>query len=96
MGEFKVIFVPRANEDLKDIVRFVAFQNSGEVAERLGLQLIEKALNNIPRKRASCAGVKGRRRPGNLFQNVSNSFSSAGSIRGSSALLARSPRDAGD
>ena len=45
MGQFKVIFVPRANEDLKDIVRFVALQNSGEVAEKLGLQLIEKALS---------------------------------------------------
>jgi toxin ParE1/3/4 len=44
MGLFKVVFVPRARDDLQSIVRFIANQNSPAVAERLGLNLIEKAL----------------------------------------------------
>lgn len=45
MGAFKVIFVPRAREDLRLAVRFIARQSRPEIAERIGLTLIEKALS---------------------------------------------------
>ena len=44
MGEFKVVFVPRARDDLASIVAFVAQRASPEIAERLGMRLIEKSL----------------------------------------------------
>lgn len=52
MGDFKVVFVPRARADLAEIVRFVAQRSSPEIAERLGFQLIEKTLtlSNLPER----------------------------------------------
>lgn len=44
MGAFKVIFVPRSRADLKDAIRYVSIHSSPEIAERLGFQLIDKAL----------------------------------------------------
>src|SRR4051812_39518753 len=45
MGAFKVIFVPRSRVDLKDAVSYVSTHSSSEIAERLGFQLIDKALS---------------------------------------------------
>jgi toxin ParE1/3/4 len=45
MGEFKVVFVPRARTDLASIVSFVARKANPDIAECLGMQLIDKALS---------------------------------------------------
>jgi hypothetical protein len=44
MGAFKVIFAPRSCEDLRPSVRFIARQSDSDLAEKIGLTLIEKAL----------------------------------------------------
>ena len=46
MGQnFKVIFAPQAGRDLENIVYYIAKQAGADVAERFGIQLIEKALS---------------------------------------------------
>ena len=46
MGQnFKVIFAPRAGRDLENIVHYIAKHAGAEIAERFGIQLIEKALS---------------------------------------------------
>ena len=45
MVSFKVVFVPRARDDLRSIVQFIARRNSSEIAERIGMDLITKALS---------------------------------------------------
>lgn len=44
MDQFKVVFVPRSRDDLASIVAFVSQRATPDIAERLGMQLIEKAL----------------------------------------------------
>lgn len=41
----KVIFAPQAGRDLESLVRYIARQASPEIAERFGLQLVDKALS---------------------------------------------------
>jgi len=53
MGQnFKVIFAPRAERDLKSIVYYIAKHAGPEIAERFGVQLVEKALslNTFPER----------------------------------------------
>jgi toxin ParE1/3/4 len=45
MGGHKVIFSPRADNDLRIIVKFIAYQGNPVAAEKLGNNLIEKALS---------------------------------------------------
>jgi plasmid stabilization system protein ParE len=45
MGTFKVIFVPQAQTDLALAVRYIARQSGSEIAERVGLSLVDKALS---------------------------------------------------
>ena len=46
MGQnFKVIFAPRAGRDLESIVYYIAKNAGSEIAERFGIQLVEKALS---------------------------------------------------
>lgn len=46
MGKnFKVIFAPQAGRDLETIVQYIAKNAGAEVAERFGIQLLEKALS---------------------------------------------------
>ena len=46
MGQnFKVVFAPQAGRDLESIVYFIAKNAGAEIAERFGVQLIEKALS---------------------------------------------------
>jgi plasmid stabilization system protein ParE len=46
MGQnFKIIFAPQAGRDLEAIVHYIAKNAGAEVAERFGVQLIEKALS---------------------------------------------------
>lgn len=46
MGQsYKVIFAPQAGRDLESLVRYIAHQASPEIAERFGLQLVDKALS---------------------------------------------------
>lgn len=46
MGQgYKVIFAPQAGRDLESLVRYVARNAGSEIAERFGLQLVEKALS---------------------------------------------------
>jgi plasmid stabilization system protein ParE len=46
MGQtHKVIFAPQAGRDLESVVRYIARQASPEIAERFGMQLVEKALS---------------------------------------------------
>jgi len=41
----KVIFAPQASRDLEAIVRYTVRHSSPEIAERFGVQLVEKALS---------------------------------------------------
>jgi len=53
MGEnFKVIFAHRAERDLKNIVHYISKHAGSEIAERFGIQLVEKALtlNTFPKR----------------------------------------------
>jgi toxin ParE1/3/4 len=52
MGTHKVIFVARARDDLRSIVRFIAKQSAPDVAERVGSALVDKALtlSNLPER----------------------------------------------
>src|SRR5688572_9000294 len=52
MGTYKVIFVARARDDLRSIVRFIATQSAPEIAERVGSALVDKALtlSNFPER----------------------------------------------
>ena len=46
MGQtHKVIFAPQAGRDLESIVSYIARQASPEIAERFGLELVDKALS---------------------------------------------------
>jgi plasmid stabilization system protein ParE len=46
MGEtHKVIFAPRSADDLATIVKYIAKNSSSTVAERFGMQLVNKALS---------------------------------------------------
>ena len=46
MGQnFKVIFAPRSERDSKTIVHYIAKHAGTGIAERFGIQLIEKALS---------------------------------------------------
>jgi plasmid stabilization system protein ParE len=46
MGQsHKVIFAPQAGRDLEALVRYITRQASPEIAERFGLQLVDKALS---------------------------------------------------
>ena len=46
MGQgYKVIFAPQAGRDLEAIVGYIARNAGAEVAERFGLQLVDKALS---------------------------------------------------
>jgi toxin ParE1/3/4 len=46
MGQnFKVIFAPQAGRDLETIVQYIAKHAGAEIAERFGIQLVEKALS---------------------------------------------------
>ena len=46
MGQsHKVIFAPQAGRDLESLVCYIARQASPEIAERFGLQLVDKALS---------------------------------------------------
>lgn len=42
--DYKVIFAPQAGRDLESIVRYIAKHAGTQVAERFGMQLVEKAL----------------------------------------------------
>jgi addiction module RelE/StbE family toxin len=44
MGTFQVVFTPRAERDLEKIVRYIA-RDDPEAAERLGLELADRALS---------------------------------------------------
>jgi toxin ParE1/3/4 len=45
MGQsYKVVFAPRAGRDLESAVRYIAQHAGSEVAERFGMQLVDKAL----------------------------------------------------
>jgi len=53
MGQsFKVIFAPQAGRDLENIVKYIARHAGENVAERFGMQLVEKALslNRLPER----------------------------------------------
>lgn len=52
MVSFKVIFVPRARDDLRLIVQFISSKSSAEIGERIGMDLIAKALtlSNLPER----------------------------------------------
>ena len=46
MGQsYKVIFAPQAGRDLESLVRYIARHASAKIAERFGLQLVDKALS---------------------------------------------------
>jgi len=46
MGQtHKVIFAPRASQDLEAIVKFIAKNSGTMIAERFGMQLVDKALS---------------------------------------------------
>jgi toxin ParE1/3/4 len=45
MGTHKVILTPRARDDLRSIVIFIAAQSSPEIAERVGGVLLDKGLS---------------------------------------------------
>jgi plasmid stabilization system protein ParE len=46
MGQnFKVTFAPQAGRDLETIVHYIAKHAGSEIAERFGIQLVEKALS---------------------------------------------------
>lgn len=46
MGQgYKVIFAPQAGRDLEALVGYIARNAGAEVAERFGLQLVDKALS---------------------------------------------------
>jgi len=46
MGQnFQVIFAPQAGRDLETIVYYIARHSGADIAERFGMQLVEKALS---------------------------------------------------
>ena len=42
--KFQVIFAPRAERDLESAVRYIAKHAGSEIAQRFGMQLLDKAL----------------------------------------------------